>query len=85
MQQLRTDKAEMRALERYLRLRQLNSSTIPISTTHALSLDAKTWAAVMSAWGIASKIALFLVQYAVMTAVGKRRAAAAATTGMAAT
>jgi len=51
----------------------------------ALSLDAKTWAAVMSAWGIASKIALFLVQYAVMTAVGKRRAAAAATTGMAAT
>jgi len=51
----------------------------------ALSLDAKTWAAVMSAWGIASKIALFLVQYAVMTAVGKRRAAAAATTGLATT
>ena len=51
----------------------------------ALSLDAKTWAAVMSAWGIASKIGLFLIQYAVMTAVGKRRAAAAATTGMAAT
>ena len=47
----------------------------------ALSLDAKTWAAVMSAWGIASKIGLFLVQYAVMTAVGKRRAAAAAPTG----
>ena len=51
----------------------------------SLSLDAKTWAAVMSAWGIASKIALFLVQYAVMTAVGKRRAAAAATTRMATT
>ena len=51
----------------------------------ALSLDAKTWAAVMSAWGIASKIGLFLIQYAVMTAVGKRRAAAAATTGLATT
>ena len=51
----------------------------------ALSLDAKMWAAVISAWGIASKIGLFLVQYAVMTAVGKRRAAAAAPTGMATT
>ncbi len=40
----------------------------------ALSLDAKLWAAIMSAWGIASKIALFLVQYAVMTSIGKRRA-----------
>jgi intracellular septation protein A len=51
----------------------------------ALTLDAKTWAAVMSAWGIFSKIGLFLVQYAVMTAVGKRRAAAAGTAGMATT
>jgi intracellular septation protein A len=49
----------------------------------ALTLDAKTWAAVMSVWGIASKIGLFLIQYAVMTAIGKRRAAAGATTGMA--
>jgi len=48
----------------------------------ALSLDAKTWAAVMSAWGLFSKIALFLIQYAWMTAVGRRRAAAA---GVAAT
>ena len=40
----------------------------------ALSLDVKTWAAVMSAWGIASKIGLFLIQYAVMNAAGKRRA-----------
>ena len=39
----------------------------------ALSLDAKTWAAVISAWGIASKIALFLVQYAAMTVIGRRR------------
>src|SRR4051794_41137806 len=43
----------------------------------ALTLDAKSWAAAMSAWGIASKIALFLLQYAVMTAIGRRRAAAA--------
>jgi len=51
----------------------------------ALTLDAKSWAAVMSAWGIASKIVLFLVQYGVMTAVGKRRAAAGRTTGVATT
>ncbi|SJZ31650.1 Intracellular septation protein A [Enhydrobacter aerosaccus] len=43
----------------------------------ALTIDAKSWAAIMSAWGIGSKVALFLVQYAVMTAVGRRRAAAA--------
>ena len=48
----------------------------------ALSLDVKTWAAVMSAWGLFSKIALFLIQYAWMTAIGRRRAAAA---GVAAT
>ena len=44
----------------------------------ALTLDARTWAAVMSAWGLFSKIGLFLVQYGWMTAVGRRRAAAAA-------
>ena len=43
----------------------------------ALSLDPKVWAAVMSAWGLFSKIGLFLIQYAWMTAVGRRRAAAA--------
>jgi len=43
----------------------------------ALTLDAKSWAATMSAWGIASKLGLFGVQYAVMTAVGRRRASAA--------
>jgi intracellular septation protein A len=48
----------------------------------ALSLDPKAWAALMSAWGLFSKIALFLVQYAWMTAIGRRRAAAA---GVAAT
>jgi intracellular septation protein A len=46
----------------------------------ALSLDVKVWAAIMSAWGIASKIALFLIQYAVMTSIGKRRAALATRT-----
>jgi intracellular septation protein len=51
----------------------------------ALSLDAKTWAALMSTWGLFSKIGLFLIQYAVMTAIGRRRAAAAGATGMATT
>jgi intracellular septation protein len=44
----------------------------------ALTLDPKTWAAVMSGWGLFSKIGLFLIQYGWMTAVGRRRAAAAA-------
>jgi hypothetical protein len=44
----------------------------------ALTLDAKSWAAAISAWGIASKIGLFLVQYAVMRMVGRRRRAMAA-------
>jgi intracellular septation protein len=43
----------------------------------ALSLDPKTWAAVMSGWGLASKIGLFLIQYGTMNMVGRRRAAAA--------
>jgi intracellular septation protein len=44
----------------------------------ALSLDAKTWAALMSTWGIASKIGLFLIQYATMNVIGRRRRLAAA-------
>ena len=44
----------------------------------ALSLDPKSWAAAMSAWGLASKIGLFLIQYAAMTAIGRRRGRAAA-------
>jgi intracellular septation protein len=43
----------------------------------ALALDAMSWAAAMSAWGIASKLGLFLVQYAVMRMIGRRRAVAA--------
>ena len=40
----------------------------------ALSLDAKTWAALMSSWGLFSKIGLFLIQYATMNVIGRRRA-----------
>jgi hypothetical protein len=43
----------------------------------ALSLEPKSWAAAMSAWGLFSKIGLFLIQYGWMTMVGRRRAAAA--------
>ena len=32
----------------------------------ALTLDPVGWSAAMSTWGIASKIALFLIQYAMM-------------------
>jgi intracellular septation protein A len=42
----------------------------------ALTLDAKSWAATMSAWGIVSKLALFGVQYTIMTRIGMRRARA---------
>jgi intracellular septation protein len=46
----------------------------------AFTLDAATWAIVMSIWGMASKIAMFLIQYTVMRAIGirRRRATAAA-------
>ncbi|HLG46649.1 MAG TPA: septation protein IspZ [Reyranella sp.] len=44
----------------------------------ASSLDPKSWAAFMSTWGLFSKIGLFLIQYATMNAIGRRRAAAAA-------
>src|SRR5258708_38273033 len=39
----------------------------------ALTYDVLTWGAVMSVWGIASKIALFFIQYGVMKTVGRRR------------
>jgi intracellular septation protein len=51
--------------------------TAALNIVLALNLDAKTWAAAMSGWGTASKIGLFLIQYAAMNAVGKRRAASA--------
>lgn len=43
----------------------------------ALLLDPVSWSATMSIWGIASKVALFLIQYATMRAIGVRRARAA--------
>jgi hypothetical protein len=39
----------------------------------AFTLDTASWAAAMSAWGVASKLGLFLVQYLVMTRIGSRR------------
>ena len=52
-------------------------SSAALNIALALAFDVTTWAAAMSAWGIASKIGLFLIQYAAMTTVGKRRARAA--------
>ncbi len=43
----------------------------------AMTLDPVSWSAIMSIWGIASKVALFLVQYGLMRFVGVRRAKAA--------
>jgi intracellular septation protein len=39
----------------------------------ALALDTRTWSEVMSAWGFASNIGLFLIQYAIMNFIGRRR------------
>ena len=39
----------------------------------ALTLDPVSWSATMSIWGIASKVALFLIQYATMRLIGRRR------------
>ena len=44
----------------------------------SLMLDPVTWSAVMSTWGIASKVALFLIQYVTMRTIGTRRGRAAA-------
>jgi len=45
----------------------------------ALTLDPVSWSAAMSIWGIASKVALFLIQYATMRLIGRRRVMAGAT------
>jgi len=52
--------------------------TAALNVAMALVLDTKTWAAVMSAWGIASNVGLFLVQYFIMNVIGRRRALLAA-------
>lgn len=46
----------------------------------AMTLDPIGWSAVMSMWGVASKVALFLIQYMMMRAIGMRRAKAAMAT-----
>ena len=48
----------------------------------ALTLDPVTWSATMSIWGIASKLTLFLIQYATMRLVGVRRRRAATVTAI---
>jgi len=45
----------------------------------ALTLDPVSWSATMSIWGIASKVTLFLIQYATMRLIGRRRVMAGAT------
>jgi intracellular septation protein A len=39
----------------------------------ALSLDVASWGVAITSWGISSKAALFLIQYAVMKSIGRRR------------
>jgi intracellular septation protein A len=50
----------------------------------ALTLDPVAWSATMSIWGLASKIALFLIQYVTMRTIGVRRGRAAAAAAAAA-
>jgi intracellular septation protein len=47
----------------------------------ALSLDPVAWSLAMSVWGLASKAALFLIQFATMRTVGRRRMRAAQAPG----
>ena len=49
----------------------------------ALNFSVVTWASFMSAYGIVSKLALFLIQYNVMHAIGVRRGRAVAATAAA--
>ena len=53
--------------------------TAALNIALALTLDTKTWSVVMSFWGLGSNIALFLLQYAAMDWIARRRAAAAKT------
>jgi hypothetical protein len=51
--------------------------TAALNIVLALTLDTKTWSVVMSFWGLGSNIGLFLLQYAVMDWIARRRAIAA--------
>ena len=44
-----------------------------INLVLAFHMDVKSWGAAIAVWGIASKSALFLVQYGVMKFIGRRR------------
>ena len=44
----------------------------------AFTLDPLTWSVAMSVWGLASKVALFLIQYVTMRTIARRRVAAGA-------
>jgi len=44
-----------------------------VNTGLALSLDMQHWGPAIALWGTASKVALFLIQYAVMKSVGRQR------------
>ena len=44
----------------------------------AFTLEPLRWSVAMSVWGIASKVALFLIQYVTMRAIARRRVAAGA-------
>lgn len=46
----------------------------------AMMLDPLTWSATMAVWGIASKVVLFLLQYATMRTIAVRRRRAASST-----
>jgi len=52
-------------------------ATAAINLLFVRSLDPATWAIAWLVWGVVSKAGLFLIQYAWMTRVGRRREAAA--------
>jgi len=52
--------------------------TAALNVPLARSVDPGTWAIVWLVWIIGSKVGLFLIQYRVMTVIGRRRGAAAA-------
>ena len=47
--------------------------TAALNIVLALTLDTKTWSVAMSLWGFGSNIALFLLQYVVISVIARRR------------
>ena len=56
-------------------------ATAAINIAVALSLDVAAWATVMAVFTVGSKLALFLLQFAVMRVIGSRRRRRAAAAG----